>query len=296
MPGSPSPSSTSPTAPAMRALARRHRSAITGSIHLAAQAGVRYSLTAPFDYMRQQPRRTHGDPRGVPARAARRSRTWSTPARAGVRRQHQDAVRVDGPGRPADVAVRRDQARERADEPLLRASYRSRRPGCASSPSTVPGAGPTWRRTCSPTRSSQGSPITLYNHGDMERDFTYIDDIVAGVLAALDRPPAAADGCRTRSTTSATTGRCTCAASSAFSSRRCGRGEDRAGAAAAGRRGAHLRRHRGEPARPRLRAEDPDRGRPAPLRRLVPRVPRSISGCRSACGRPGLSWHLRARA
>ena len=25
----------------------------------------------------------------------------------------------------------------------------------------------------------------------MERDFTYIDDIVAGVLAALDRPPAA---------------------------------------------------------------------------------------------------------
>jgi UDP-glucuronate 4-epimerase len=32
-------------------------------------------------------------------------------------------------------------------------------------------------------------PITLNNRGDMERDFTFIDDIVAGVLAALDRPP-----------------------------------------------------------------------------------------------------------
>ena len=35
----------------------------------------------------------------------------------------------------------------------------------------------------------QGRPIKLFNNGQMERDFTYIDDIVAGVLAALDRPP-----------------------------------------------------------------------------------------------------------
>jgi len=33
-----------------------------------------------------------------------------------------------------------------------------------------------------------GQPIDVYNHGDMERDFTYIDDIVTGVLAAIDRP------------------------------------------------------------------------------------------------------------
>lgn len=33
-------------------------------------------------------------------------------------------------------------------------------------------------------------PIDVYNHGEMQRDFTYIDDIVAGVLACLDRPPA----------------------------------------------------------------------------------------------------------
>lgn len=40
----------------------------------------------------------------------------------------------------------------------------------------------------------QGKPIRVFNRGDMMRDFTYIDDIVAGVLAALDRPPAKSPG------------------------------------------------------------------------------------------------------
>ena len=35
----------------------------------------------------------------------------------------------------------------------------------------------------------EGRPIHVFNHGEMWRDFTYIDDIVAGVLAALDNPP-----------------------------------------------------------------------------------------------------------
>jgi UDP-glucuronate 4-epimerase len=34
-----------------------------------------------------------------------------------------------------------------------------------------------------------GRPIEVYNHGKMQRDFTYIDDIVKGVLRVLDRPP-----------------------------------------------------------------------------------------------------------
>ncbi|NKB48770.1 MAG: NAD-dependent epimerase/dehydratase family protein [Alphaproteobacteria bacterium] len=42
-----------------------------------------------------------------------------------------------------------------------------------------------------------GEPIPVFNHGDMQRDFTFIDDIVAGVVAALDQPPAA-DGARHR--------------------------------------------------------------------------------------------------
>jgi UDP-glucuronate 4-epimerase len=34
-----------------------------------------------------------------------------------------------------------------------------------------------------------GEPITLYQGGALRRDFTYIDDIVAGVVGCLDRPP-----------------------------------------------------------------------------------------------------------
>lgn len=34
-----------------------------------------------------------------------------------------------------------------------------------------------------------GQPIQLHNHGRMTRDFTYIDDIVDGVIATLDKPP-----------------------------------------------------------------------------------------------------------
>ena len=36
----------------------------------------------------------------------------------------------------------------------------------------------------------EGRPIQVFNHGKMQRDFTYIDDIVAGVIACLDHPPA----------------------------------------------------------------------------------------------------------
>ena len=35
----------------------------------------------------------------------------------------------------------------------------------------------------------EGRPITVFNKGQMKRDFTYIDDIISGVVAALDNPP-----------------------------------------------------------------------------------------------------------
>jgi UDP-glucuronate 4-epimerase len=34
----------------------------------------------------------------------------------------------------------------------------------------------------------EGRPIDVYGQGRMQRDFTYVDDIVDGVVAALDRP------------------------------------------------------------------------------------------------------------
>ncbi|HUO84162.1 MAG TPA: NAD-dependent epimerase [Thermoanaerobaculia bacterium] len=33
-----------------------------------------------------------------------------------------------------------------------------------------------------------GEPIDVYNHGEMKRDFTYIDDIIEGVVRVIDRP------------------------------------------------------------------------------------------------------------
>ena len=36
---------------------------------------------------------------------------------------------------------------------------------------------------------TEGRPIKVFNHGDMQRDFTYVEDIVEGVLRVLDRPP-----------------------------------------------------------------------------------------------------------
>ena len=37
---------------------------------------------------------------------------------------------------------------------------------------------------------SAGEPIKVFNNGDMMRDFTYIDDIVEGVVRVIDRAPA----------------------------------------------------------------------------------------------------------
>ncbi|CCQ72870.1 NAD-dependent epimerase [Magnetospira sp. QH-2] len=37
----------------------------------------------------------------------------------------------------------------------------------------------------------EGRPINVFNHGDMMRDFTYVDDIVDGVIRVLDRIPEA---------------------------------------------------------------------------------------------------------
>lgn len=39
-----------------------------------------------------------------------------------------------------------------------------------------------------------GEPIDVYNHGNMARDYTYIDDIVSGILGALNHTPSKTEG------------------------------------------------------------------------------------------------------
>ena len=53
--------------------------------------------------------------------------------------------------------------------------------------------GPWGRPDMAPFKFTKGiiddKPIDIYNHGDMERDFTYIDDIVEGVIRVTDQIP-----------------------------------------------------------------------------------------------------------
>ena len=35
----------------------------------------------------------------------------------------------------------------------------------------------------------EGTPIKVFNHGDMSRDFTYIDDVIAGITKIVQMPP-----------------------------------------------------------------------------------------------------------
>jgi UDP-glucuronate 4-epimerase len=54
--------------------------------------------------------------------------------------------------------------------------------------------GPWGRPDMSPIKFAraiaEGTPLDVFNYGNHQRDFTYIDDIVEGVLRVLDRPPA----------------------------------------------------------------------------------------------------------
>ena len=45
----------------------------------------------------------------------------------------------------------------------------------------------------------EGTPIRLFNHGKMQRDFTYIDDVTRGILRLIDHVPGSerGDGCAT---------------------------------------------------------------------------------------------------
>ena len=59
---------------------------------------------------------------------------------------------------------------------------------CVFSWCMASGAGQTWRRCCLLRQSLAGEPIKVFNHGKMQRDFTYINDTVEGVMRCCDKP------------------------------------------------------------------------------------------------------------
>lgn len=157
-------------------------------LHLAAQAGVRYSLENPGAYVqanlvgfanlleacrRHQPRHllyassssVYGNSDKLP---------WS------------EAANVD---RPVSLYA----ATKKSNELMAHVySHLFGLPTTGLRYFTV--YGPWGRPDMSPVLFAraimEGEPIQVFNHGAMQRDFTYVDDIVEGTLRALDRPPA----------------------------------------------------------------------------------------------------------
>lgn len=177
------------------ALFARYR--IEAVVHLAAQAGVRYSLTHPHVYVEAnlagflnllEALRAH------PVRHAVYASTSSVYG-ANTKQPFSTADRVD---RPISLYA----ATKRANE-LMAYVYALQFGVPLTGLRFFTVYGPWGRPDMAAFKFTRailaGEPIDVYNHGDMARDFTYIDDIADGVLRVLDRVPAPdADGVQHR--------------------------------------------------------------------------------------------------
>ncbi len=172
---------------AMFSLTRYH-TAITHVVHMAAQAGVRHSLKNPFAY-------THSNIIGqlVILELCRRL----------PRLEHlvfASSSSVYGGNSMLPYCIRDEvksplslyAATKLADE-LMTYSYSHlyHIPATALRLFTVygPWGRPDMAVYLFAKAIVSGEPITLFNNGHLKRDFTYIDDIVNGIMAALYLPP-----------------------------------------------------------------------------------------------------------
>lgn len=177
---------------ALTALAGRHPG-ITRVVHLAAQAGVRHSLTNPGAYIHSN---LHGH--YAVLELCRRLEGLEHLVYASSSSVYGGNTKL-----PFAITDRVDQpislyaASKRADELLSHAySHLFRLPATGLRFFTVygPWGRPDMALFIFTKALYEGRPIKLFNHGDMRRDFTYIDDATAAVLASLDRPPVAGHG------------------------------------------------------------------------------------------------------
>lgn len=174
---------------AVDALFSQHR--IDSVIHLAAQAGVRYSLTNPHAYISSnlvaftnilEACRHHSIRHLVYASS-------SSVYGGNTKLPFSETDSVDHP-------VSLYAATKKANELMAYTySHLYQFPTTGLRFFTV--YGPWGRPDMAPFLFTDailnGRPIQVFNHGDMLRDFTYIDDIVQGVVHVLDKPPVIAN-------------------------------------------------------------------------------------------------------
>jgi UDP-glucuronate 4-epimerase len=156
-------------------------------VHLGAQAGVRHSIDAPHDYVRAN---LAGHLNVLELARARRCRHLVYASSSSV--YGGNAKLPFAVGDPVDHPVSLYAATKRADELMSDAYatlYRIPQTGLRFFTVYGPWGRPDMALWLFTQAILEGRPIKVFNHGRMQRDFTYIDDIVAGVVAALDRPP-----------------------------------------------------------------------------------------------------------
>jgi UDP-glucuronate 4-epimerase len=160
---------------------------IDAIVHLGAQAGVRYSLENPGAYIQSN---LVGHANMLELARHRRPRHMVYASSSSVYGGNKSLpFRVED---RVDHPLSLYAATKKADE-LLSESYSSlyRLPLTGLRFFTVygPWGRPDMAMWIFTKALYAGEPLPLFNGGEMRRDFTYIDDIVRGVIACLDGPP-----------------------------------------------------------------------------------------------------------
>ena len=164
-------------------------------VHLAAQAGVRHSLIDPYAYVQSN---VMGHL--VVLEAARllpklRHLVYASSSSVYGANEALPFSEIDRVDAPLSVYA----ATKRADELISHAyAHLHGLPQTGLRFFTVygPWGRPDMAYYGFATAIVAGEPITVYDGGRLRRDFTYIDDIVAGVVGCLERPPTGAPATR----------------------------------------------------------------------------------------------------
>lgn len=155
-------------------------------VHLAAQAGVRYSLTNPYAYISANLMGFMHVLEGC-RQAEVDHLVYASSSSVFGRNGKVPFSECD----PVDHPVSLYAATKKANELMAHTySHLYALPATGLRFFTV--YGPWGRPDMAPMKFTdaivRGLPIDVYNHGNMLRDFTFIDDIVEGVVRVLDQP------------------------------------------------------------------------------------------------------------
>jgi UDP-glucuronate 4-epimerase len=179
---------------AVAAIVARHPE-IDRVVHLAAQAGVRHSLEDPYSYVAANVMGQVVMLEAVRALARLTSFVYASSSSVYGGNAKQPSSVEDRVDTPVSLYA----ATKRADELITHAYchlYGIPATGLRFFTVYGPWGRPDMAAYLFADAIVKGRPIRVFNHGEMARDFTYIDDIVTGTLAALDRPPASGTGPR----------------------------------------------------------------------------------------------------